>query len=52
MHKWVWSANFATVVVALVVLILGLVAIIRCPAGEIPQLIGAFGAWLHISIQV
>jgi hypothetical protein len=35
-----------------VVLTLGLVAIIRRPAGEIPQVVQAFGAWLRISIQV
>lgn len=36
----------------LVILVLGLVALIRCPAQEIPAAIQAFGSWLRISIQI
>jgi hypothetical protein len=42
----------AVVVLALLILVLGLVALIRCPAQDIPALIQAFGSWLRISIQV
>jgi hypothetical protein len=37
---------------ALVILVLDLVAIIRCPAAEIPQVLQALGSWLHVSIRV
>jgi len=55
MHKSVGGPNPATVVAgifALVILVLGLVAIIRGPAAEIPQVLQAFGSWLRISIRV
>jgi hypothetical protein len=34
------------------VLILGLVALICCPAADILEMIRAFGAWLHGSVHV
>jgi hypothetical protein len=37
---------------ALVLLVLGLVALIRCPAEDIPAVIQAFGSWLKISVHV
>lgn len=37
---------------ALVILVLGLVALIRCPAQEIAAVVQAFGSWLRISIQI
>jgi hypothetical protein len=36
----------------LIVLILGLVAPIRCQAPDIPEVTRAFGAWLHVSVCV
>jgi hypothetical protein len=42
----------AVVALALVVLALGLVALIRCPAQDIPSVIRAFGSWLRISITI
>jgi hypothetical protein len=45
-------ATVTAVTFALVVLVLGLVALIRCPAADIPAVIRAFGAWLQVSVRV
>jgi len=37
---------------AVVVLAIALVALIRCPAVDIPAVIQAFGSWLRISISI
>jgi hypothetical protein len=37
---------------AVVVLVIALVALIRCPAADIPAVIRAFGSWLRISIPI
>jgi hypothetical protein len=37
---------------AVVVLVIALVALIRCPAVDIPAVIQAFGSWLRISISI
>ena len=50
LFKGVRPVTAMAVSFALVVLILGLVALIRCPATEIPEVIRAFGAWLHVSV--
>jgi hypothetical protein len=52
LSKGVDHATVATMSFALVVLILGLVALIRCPAGDIPEVIRAFGAWLHVYVRI
>jgi hypothetical protein len=46
-----WAA-IAAIVFALVLLILGLVALTRCPAGDIPAVVHAFGSWLHVAFDV
>lgn len=52
LFKGVIPAAVVAVSFALVVLILGVVALIRCPATDIPEVIRAFGAWLHVSVRV
>ena len=44
------TGNFKWVIA--LVLVLGLVALIKCPAQEIPALVQAFGSWIPIRIQV
>ncbi len=46
------AATMAAISFALVLLILGLVALTRCPAEDIPEVIRAFGAWLRVAIDV
>lgn len=34
------------------ILVLGLVALIRCPAQDIPALVQAFGSWIPFQVQI
>jgi hypothetical protein len=44
------TGNFRWVIA--LVLVLGLVALIKCPAQEIPALVQAFGSWIPIRLQL
>ena len=47
-YATVMTASFALMMVAL-----GLVvALVRCPAADIPEVIRAFGAWVHVSVRI
>jgi len=50
------SVKSGTVVIAvsfaMVILVIALVAIIRCPATDIPAVIRALGSWLHVSVSI
>jgi len=48
------TRNIATAVVAvaLTIMVLGAIALFKCPSQEIPAAIEAFGSWLRISIKV
>lgn len=37
---------------AMVMLVIALVAIIRCPAADIPAVIRAFGSWVRVSVSI
>jgi hypothetical protein len=51
LFKNVNLAAAAVITFSLVLLVLGLVALIRCPATDIPDVIRAFGTWVHISLR-
>jgi hypothetical protein len=46
------SSPTVALAVLLVILVLGIVALIRCPAEEIPELIRYLGTWIHVSVTL
>ncbi len=55
MRNLVKGAKYAMVPAVSFALVLALsllVALVRCPAAEIPEVIRAFGAWVHVSVRI
>lgn len=52
MQNFHFNGADAVVAVALVLLALGLVALLRCSPAHIPEVIRAFGSWLHVDVRI
>jgi hypothetical protein len=46
--KWAFLVPAAF---AVILTVLGLVAIIRCPASSVPEVVRALGTWWHLNVK-